>query len=257
VLLFRDSRHVVCVERNRVHEPSPPVPPPSEQDIRRAFNLTGAGLVEPAVSLSPSSCVEPKVVEPHEVKLPQMYTQLDPVVGDKAGGEVIPDVARADGVEDQPSDDEAEPDIAVSDEEAPIPPPAPPGVRRGSHERCPNPRYANAAVIPPPIVPVSFAEVMTCPDAILWMGACNKEINTLLWKGTFQYICALPPGRKVLKGMFIFTLKVDGAYKARLVVKGCAQRLGQDYDKTFSPVARSAALCLVVSVAVLCGDDRY
>ncbi|KDN43807.1 hypothetical protein RSAG8_05800, partial [Rhizoctonia solani AG-8 WAC10335] len=36
-LRFRDSRHVVCVERTRDHKPLPPVPPPSESDIWQAF----------------------------------------------------------------------------------------------------------------------------------------------------------------------------------------------------------------------------
>jgi hypothetical protein len=91
---------------------------------------------------------------------------------------------------------------------------------------------------------------MACPEAVLWTGATNKEVNTLIRKGTFQYVCALPPGRKALKGMFIFAIKVDGTYKAPLVVKGCAQRLGQDYVETFSPVARSASIRMVVSIAV-------
>lgn len=94
-------------------------------------------------------------------------------------------------------------------------------------------------------------------DAELWKGALRKEIETLRRKGTFAYVVMLPPGRKALKGMFVFAVKVDGTYKARLVIKGCAQRLGQDYSQTFSPVSRSASMHLVVAVAVRDGLLLY
>ena len=38
-------------------------------------------------------------------------------------------------------------------------------------------------------------------------------------------------------------------YKARLTVKGCAQREDYDFDETFSPVAKISAVRLVLSLA--------
>jgi hypothetical protein len=145
----------------------------------------------------------------------------------------------------------APPAVAIEPENAPSLPnlPAP---RRGTRVRIQNPDYAVRLATSPgqSMIPASFAEAMASPEAVLWTGATNTEINNLLRKGTFVYVAELPPGRKALKGMFIFAIKVDGTYKARLVVKGCTQRLGQDYVETFSPVARAASLRLVVSVAV-------
>jgi hypothetical protein len=89
------------------------------------------------------------------------------------------------------------------------------------------------------------------------MAAIIKEFGTLLAKGTFVYVSILPPGCKALKGMLVFAIKVNGTYKARLVIKGCAQRLGRDYNETFSPVARSASLRLVTAVAVRDGLTLY
>ncbi|KAF8675481.1 gag-polypeptide of LTR copia-type [Rhizoctonia solani] len=89
------------------------------------------------------------------------------------------------------------------------------------------------------------------------MAAIAKEFNTLLSKGTFTYSPDLPPSSKALKGMLVFAIKVDSTYKACLVIKGCAQRLGWDYNKTFSPVAHSASLQLVVAISVRNGITLF
>lgn len=72
-----------------------------------------------------------------------------------------------------------------------------------------------------------------------------------------MHIQTLPPGHKALRGMWVYAIKADSTYKARLVVKGCAQRLGRDYTKTFSPVARSASLWLLAALAALRGLVIY
>jgi hypothetical protein len=38
-------------------------------------------------------------------------------------------------------------------------------------------------------------------------------------------------------------------HKARLVVKGYAQRRGLDYDEVFVPVARLDSICLLIALA--------
>jgi hypothetical protein len=64
----------------------------------------------------------------------------------------------------------------------------------------------------------------------------------------------LPSGRRAigLKWMFKVKRDVDGnlvKHKARLVVKGYAQRSGIDYDEVFAPVARLDYVQLLIALA--------
>lgn len=57
----------------------------------------------------------------------------------------------------------------------------------------------------------------------------------------------LSPGRKAIDNKWVFKIKRDQngnieKYKARLVIKGCSQRKGLDYDETYAPVARLTTL---------------
>lgn len=68
-------------------------------------------------------------------------------------------------------------------------------------------------------------------------------------------IVALPSGRKALKNKWVLRRKTDEngnleKYKARLVIKGCSQREGIDYDEVYSPVVRYASIRFLISIAV-------
>jgi hypothetical protein len=63
------------------------------------------------------------------------------------------------------------------------------------------------------------------------------------------------PGHIIIDCKWVFKIKqkLDGSidwYKARLVAKGFKQRLGIDYDDTFSPIVRPATIRLVLSIPV-------
>jgi hypothetical protein len=71
--------------------------------------------------------------------------------------------------------------------------------------------------------------------------------------GTWELV-DLPPGRVVVKSMWIYKVKSDtlgdvSRFKARFVAKGCIQRDGPDYTETFSPVIRMASLRLFHAIA--------
>lgn len=55
--------------------------------------------------------------------------------------------------------------------------------------------------------------------------------------------------RKPLHSKWIFKVKPNGKYKARLVVKGCEQKEDIDYQETYSPVIEQSALRSTFAIA--------
>ncbi|KAI5116296.1 hypothetical protein M0805_002849 [Coniferiporia weirii] len=93
------------------------------------------------------------------------------------------------------------------------------------------------------------------PDSAKWIQVASEEIQVLIQNGTWT-VEQLPEGRKVVGCHWVFKLKckADGSidqYKARLVAKGFSQQLGMDFDQTFSPTAKWAALRTILALAAL------
>ena len=78
--------------------------------------------------------------------------------------------------------------------------------------------------------------------------------------GTFEVVEALPDGRDPINTKFVIKIKykADGSFdkhKARLVVQGFHQRIGEDFYSTFSPMASLTAVRMVMAIAVNAGLD--
>lgn len=63
----------------------------------------------------------------------------------------------------------------------------------------------------------------------------------------------LPPGRRAIENRWIFKIKRDQdgnieKYKARLVIKGCSQRKGLDYQEIYAPVAHLTTVRTLLSI---------
>jgi len=56
---------------------------------------------------------------------------------------------------------------------------------------------------------------------------------------------------KPLTGKWVFKIKQDGRYIARLVIRGCEQKQGIDYQETFSPVISTNALRSLFALAAI------
>ena len=85
----------------------------------------------------------------------------------------------------------------------------------------------------------------------------DKEIAALELNNTWT-LTSLPAGKSPIGYKWVYRVKYhsDGSierYKARLVAKGFTQQLGLDYSKTFSPVAKSVSIRIVLSLAAVHG----
>lgn len=104
-----------------------------------------------------------------------------------------------------------------------------------------------------PFEPSTYTEAVTCEDAEQWIPAIFEEYESLMQNDTWS-LCALPPGRKAIKGKWIFKFKpghkqVASRFKARFVVKGYSQIFGLDYVDTFAPVVKPSSLRTVLAIA--------
>jgi hypothetical protein len=96
---------------------------------------------------------------------------------------------------------------------------------------------------------------MQRPDADLWYQAAVKEMEVHIENGTWELV-KLPPGCKAIGSQWVFKVKrnADGSverYKARVVAKGFSQRPGVDFDETFAPTTKWAALRVIFALAAL------
>ncbi|KAB5587605.1 Retrovirus-related Pol polyprotein [Ceratobasidium theobromae] len=85
-------------------------------------------------------------------------------------------------------------------------------------------------------------QTLTRWDSDKWQGARDEEIGNFVRFETFELV-HLPPGCHALKAGWVYVIKRDAngvptRYKARLVVKGYAQRQGIDYAEVFAHVLR-------------------
>ncbi|OMO59210.1 Integrase, catalytic core [Corchorus capsularis] len=97
----------------------------------------------------------------------------------------------------------------------------------------------------------SFRDVQSTSDKQRWLEAMQEEMDSLKKNGTYELV-ELPKGKMPLKNKWVFKLKKDGnklvRYKARLVVKGFAQKVGIDFDEIFSPVVKMCSIRVVLGL---------
>ncbi|GJV11570.1 zinc finger, CCHC-type containing protein [Tanacetum coccineum] len=100
--------------------------------------------------------------------------------------------------------------------------------------------------------PKTFDEVMKSQDVTFWKEAINDEMGFIMDNNTWV-LADLPPGCKPLGCKWIFKrkLKVDGTiekFKEKLVIQGFKQKSGIDYFDTYSLVARSSTIRLLIAM---------
>jgi hypothetical protein len=89
--------------------------------------------------------------------------------------------------------------------------------------------------------PESFKDAYYLPnheDRMKWREAISKEFDEMKEKEVYEKICKseLPNGRTCIKNKWVFKIKRNGIFRARLVACGYSQVPGVDFQESFAPV---------------------
>lgn len=101
--------------------------------------------------------------------------------------------------------------------------------------------------------PETYNDAMKSGQRDHWKEAMDHEMKALQENDTWELV-DLPAGKRAISNKWVYKVKTnaDGSidkFKARLVIKGYAQRRGIDYEQTFSPVARTSTIRTLLSAA--------
>ena len=93
---------------------------------------------------------------------------------------------------------------------------------------------------------------MSSSDASHWMTAMQEEMEALHKNKTWE-LMPLPQGRKAIGNKWVFKIKRNSddqveRFRARLVVKGYAQKEGINFNEIFSPVVRLTTVRVVLAM---------
>ena len=100
-------------------------------------------------------------------------------------------------------------------------------------------------------VPNTYAQAMASPQAGKWEAAMRKELKSLDEHEVADLIpfTKVSPGCSIIGTRWVFRVKTDGRFEARLMVQGWAQQHGLDCFTTFAPVCRVESQHLLLAIA--------
>lgn len=96
-------------------------------------------------------------------------------------------------------------------------------------------------------IPNTYEEAIQSNNSKKWNKAMNDEIKSLEENKTWK-IVNKPEDKKIVEVKWIYRIKSNGIYKARVVAKGF-QQLYEENEEIYSPVARMTTLKVLLSTA--------
>lgn len=101
--------------------------------------------------------------------------------------------------------------------------------------------------------PQNLEEALSSPYADQWKKAMQEEYDSLIKNKTWSLV-DLPSDKRALPCKWVFKSKTNEKgeivrFKARLVIKGCAQTRGNDYDEVYAPVVRYTSVRFLLALA--------
>jgi len=102
--------------------------------------------------------------------------------------------------------------------------------------------------------PECYEEAVQVETRKKWEQAMKEEMDSLAHNQTWDLVRLLV-GKTALQNKWVYRLKEeDGGkqrYKARLVVKGFAQKKGIDFNEIFSPVVKMTSIKIILSIVAV------
>ena len=109
-----------------------------------------------------------------------------------------------------------------------------------------------SAVTSGPTEPKTFQEAWHSPikeERNKWQAAIRKEIRSMVNRGVWRKIdkMKIPENRRLIGNKWVFKIKRDGTYRARLVALGYSQIPGVDFTDNFAPVAHDVSFRIALA----------
>ena len=113
-----------------------------------------------------------------------------------------------------------------------------------------------SAVTSGPTEPKTFQEAWHYPienERERWRIAIRKEIRSMIERGVWRKTDRkkIPNNRRLIGNKWVFKIKRDGTYRARLVALGYSQIPGVDYTDNFAPVAHDVSFRIALARMML------
>ncbi|GBL95432.1 Retrovirus-related Pol polyprotein from transposon TNT 1-94 [Araneus ventricosus] len=115
-------------------------------------------------------------------------------------------------------------------------------------------RYEKCVLLAEHAEPDTYKEDIASKESSEWLAAMKEEMDSLLEANNTWELVNPPQDRKATRSRWVCKIKknADGTaqrFKARLVAKGYSQKVGVDFNETFSLVVRWDTIRTVLSVA--------